>query len=73
MNVFGLHIDWTFVLLVLLPFGVVWACLGFEICHVTHRQRGIEVDRPVTDNLPIPPPPVVVPDHVPDGWEEVDA
>jgi hypothetical protein len=41
---------------------------GWAICQVTHKQRGIEVDRPVTDNLPVPPPPVVVPDHVPDEW-----
>jgi hypothetical protein len=41
---------------------------GWAICQVTHRQRGIEVDRPVTDVLPMPPPPVAVPDHVPEDW-----
>lgn len=48
---------------------VVLGCLGgWAFCQVTHRQRGIEVDRPITDVLPLPPPPVVVPDHVPDEW-----
>lgn len=41
---------------------------GWAICHVTHRSRGIEVDRPPTDALPLPPAPVVVPDHVPQDW-----
>jgi hypothetical protein len=48
--------------------NILWAIIGFEICRATHKQRGIEVDRPVTDGLPVPPPPVVVPDHVPDDW-----
>jgi hypothetical protein len=43
---------------------------GWAVCQVTHKQRGIEVDRPITDNLPMPPPPIVVPDHVPEGWTE---
>jgi len=43
---------------------------GWAVCQVTHKQRGIEVDRPVWDVLPMPPPPVVVPDHVPEEWEE---
>lgn len=45
---------------------------GWAICQVTHKQRGIEVDRPLTDNLPGPPPPIVVPDHVPEDWDRVD-
>jgi len=44
---------------------------GWAFCQVTHKQRGIEVDRPITDNLPGPPPPIVVPDHVPDGWKSL--
>jgi len=43
---------------------------GWAVCQLTHRQRGIEVDRPVTDVLPLPPPPVVVPDTVPEDWME---
>ena len=43
---------------------------GWAICQVTHKQRGIEVDRPLTDNLPLPPAPIVVPDHVPDEWKQ---
>jgi hypothetical protein len=39
---------------------------GWAVCQVTHKQRGIEVDRPLTDNIPVPPPPIIVPDHVPD-------
>ena len=40
---------------------------GWAICQVTHKQRGVEVDRPVTD---VPPPPVVIPDTVPEEWVE---
>lgn len=43
---------------------------GWAICQLTHKQKGIEVDRPVTDVLPMPPPPVVVPDTVPDEWTD---
>jgi len=43
---------------------------GWAVCQVTHKQRGIEVDRPITDNLSMPPPPVVVPDHVPEEWDD---
>lgn len=63
-------VDWLFVFMVFLPCCILWAVMGFEICRVTHRRRGLEVDRPITDNLPLPPPPVVVPDHVPDEWKE---
>ena len=45
---------------------------GWAICQVTHKQRGIEVDRPLTDNLPLSPRPTVVPDTVPEDWS-VDA
>jgi hypothetical protein len=45
---------------------------GWAICQVTHKQRGIEVDRPVTDNLPLPPAPVIVPDHVPAEWNTLE-
>jgi hypothetical protein len=41
---------------------------GWALCQVTHKQRGIEVDRSISDNLPLPPAPVVVPDCVPDEW-----
>lgn len=43
---------------------------GWAVCQLTHKQRGIEVDRPITDALPMPPPPVVVPDHVPEEWTQ---
>ena len=52
----------------LLFMGIVCGIGGWAVCGLTHRQRGIEVDRPVTDALPLPPPPVIVPDHVPDDW-----
>lgn len=65
-----MNIDWLFVFMVFLPCCGAWCLLGWELCHITHRQRGIEVDRPVTDNLPVPPQPVVVPDHVPEEWKE---
>lgn len=54
-----IEIDWVFVLMVLLPCCALWALVGFELCRVTHKQRGIDVDRPVTDNIP---------DFVPDDW-----
>lgn len=44
---------------------------GWAICQVTHKQRGIEVDRPVTDNLPVPPPPIVVLE-LEEGWAQDD-
>jgi hypothetical protein len=66
----GVHmrIDWLFVTMVFLPCCILWCLMGFALCWGTHRQRGIEVDRPVTDNLPLLPSPIVVPDHVPDEW-----
>lgn len=65
------YIDPWLVVLVIYVF-MLGGIGGWAICQVTHKQRGIEVDRPITDNLPMPPPPIVVPDHVPDGWIEVD-
>jgi hypothetical protein len=63
-----MRIDWLFVSMVFLPCCILWCLMGFALCWGTHRQRGIEVDRPVTDNLPLLPSPIVVPDHVPDEW-----
>ncbi len=64
---------WTLVIAISLC-CLLWAIVGYLLCQATHKQRGIEADRPVTDNLPVPPKPVVVPDTVPDEWtEEVDA
>jgi len=62
-----MRIDWWFVFM-FLPCCIRWGLAGFALCWGTHRQRGIEVDRPVTDNLPLLPSPIVVPDHVPDEW-----
>jgi hypothetical protein len=62
-----MRIDWWFVFM-FLPCCIMWCLAGFALCWGTHRQRGIEVDRPVTDNLPLLPSPIVVPDHVPDEW-----
>lgn len=44
---------------------------GWAICQVTHKQRGIEVDRPITDILPVPPPPIVVLE-LEEGWSQDD-
>lgn len=71
-----IHIDPVLVFLVVVMAGT-WTWAGIEICRITHKQRGIEVDRPVTDVLPLPPPPVIVPDDdpVPDvipDWMETD-
>lgn len=63
-----MNIDPFFVLILLWCCGL-WALVGWELCRLTHKQRGIEVDRPVTDVLPVPPTPVVVPDTVPDWME----
>ena len=52
----------------LLACCTLWCLAGFTLCSGTHRQRGIQVDRPVTDNLPLLPSPIVVPDYVPDDW-----
>ncbi len=47
----------------LASFGAACIAVGWSLCWATHKQRGIEVDRPVTDMLlPGPPPPIVVPD-----------
>ena len=62
-----MRIDWLFVV-TFLSCCTLWCLAGFALCWGTHRQRGIEVDRPVTDNLPLLPGPIVVPDHVPDEW-----
>jgi hypothetical protein len=62
------YIDWFFVLCVLLPTWILWALMGYALCWGTHKQRGIEVDRPITDNLPRPPAPIVVPDTIPEDW-----
>lgn len=44
---------------------------GWAVCQLSHRQRGLEVDRiGPSDFLPMPPAPVIVPDHVPQEWEE---
>jgi hypothetical protein len=66
-RVFSMRIDWLFALM-LMSCCILWCLAGFTLCWGTHRQRGIEVDRPITDNLPLPPAPIVVPDHVPDEW-----
>ena len=63
----AMRIDWPFAIM-LLACCTLWCFAGFTLCWGTHRQRGIEVDRPVTDNLPLLPTPIVVPDHVPDEW-----
>ncbi len=62
-----MRIDWPFAFM-LLACCTLWCLAGFTLCWGTHRQRGIEVDRPVTDNLPLLPSPIVVPDYVPDDW-----
>jgi len=57
--------------LILFLYGIgLGVVAGVAFCHVTHRQRGIEVDRPLSDNLPIPPAPIIVPDHVPNEWTD---
>lgn len=61
-----MNIDPFFVLILVYCCGL-WALVGWELCRFTHKQRGIEVDRPVTDVFP--PAPVVVPDTIP-GWIE---
>jgi hypothetical protein len=65
---------WGFVVVFLASTGLS-VVVGIEWCRFTHRSKGIEVDRDVRvrDLLPMPPPPTVVPDHVPPEWEEVDA
>jgi hypothetical protein len=37
----------------------IWCAVGFALCSVRHRQRGIEVDD------------VGVPDYVPPSWDRV--
>lgn len=63
------YIDPNIVVLAVLQL-VLGLIAGWAICSVTHKRRGLEVDRPVTDVLPVPPPPVVVPDTVPEEWSK---
>jgi hypothetical protein len=54
--------------LYMLVLGVIGGVTG---CHLTHKQRGIEVDRLGWRGfVPMPPPPVIVPDTVPKDWVE---
>jgi hypothetical protein len=61
---------WGFTVLLLGTVSLAFVA-GIEWCRFTHKQKGYEVDRDVSprDLLPMPPPPVVVPDHVPDDWK----
>jgi len=74
MNLLGVHLDPVAVVAVVLS-SALWALVGFELCRVTHKQRGLEVDRPVTDALP-PLPDWVhgsAPDYIPEDWTREDA
>lgn len=63
--------DWTLVIAII-GLCLLWCIVGYELCQVTHKQRGIDVDRPVTDNLPPPPPPVIVPNTADELLAEID-
>lgn len=54
----------------ILALCAMWAVVGYLACGATHKQRGLEADRPVTDILPQPPSPVIVPDDLSSLFED---
>lgn len=67
----SLIFDWWELKIAILALCAMWCIVGYLLCQATHKQRGIEVDRPITDNLPTPPQPVVVPDTPEELFDEL--
>lgn len=60
------NVDPNLVVLVLFV-AAVGGVAGWAICQLTHKQHrpGQEADR---IELPLPPAPIIVPEHVPPEW-----